>query len=135
MNVLVIRFSSIGDVVMTLPAIKASLKQNPDLNITFLTKSFFEPLFYDTERLHFERINLNDYKGIKGLLRLCNFLYSKYPKFDAVIDLHDSLRSKIIRSYFYFKKSRISILDKGRQAKKILTRKKNKILTPLNGNR
>lgn len=131
MNVLVIRFSSIGDVVLTLPAIKASLKQNPELKITFLTKSFFEPLFQNTERLQFEGINLNDYKGINGLLKLCNLLYSKHPKFDAVIDLHDSLRSKIIRSYFYFKKSRISILDKGRKAKKILTRKKNKILTPL----
>jgi ADP-heptose:LPS heptosyltransferase len=131
MNVLVIRFSSIGDVALTLPAVKGTLKANKDLTITFLSKSFFEPLFQNTYRLQFEGVDLTQYNGLFGLIRLCKFIEHKYPKFDAVIDLHDSLRSKIIRTYFFLRKAKISVIDKGRKQKKRLIRKEKKELKPL----
>ncbi|MBY0426293.1 MAG: glycosyltransferase family 9 protein, partial [Cytophagales bacterium] len=133
MNVLVIRFSSIGDVALTLPAIKTALEQNSHLRITFLTKDFFEPLFFGTERLRFIGVNLNNYKGLNGLLRLSNRLRkdNKNDPFDAVLDLHDSLRSKVIRTYFRLFGASTFVIDKGRREKSALTDRNHKKLVPL----
>jgi ADP-heptose:LPS heptosyltransferase len=131
MNVLVIRFSSIGDVALTIPAVKGALAQNSDLHITFLSKSFFAPLFQNIERLHFEGIDLKQYQGLKGLIRLASEIKNKYEHFDVILDLHDSLRSKILRSIFLLNGSKVKIINKGRAEKRLLTRRNNKKLHPL----
>ena len=46
MKILVIRFSSIGDVVLTTPIIRC-LKQQTNAEIHFITKKAFEPILKD----------------------------------------------------------------------------------------
>ena len=130
-HLLVFRFSSLGDVAMTVPVIKLLLHQHPDLQITMVSSGFVKPLFDDIPRLQFYAADLKGrHKGIKGLYRLYRDLKTSFS-FDAIADLHDVLRSKILRSFFSFSFKPIAVIDKGRKEKKALTRKENKILKPL----
>ncbi len=130
-HILVIRFSAMGDVAMTVPVIKSVLQQNPNLQITVVSNAFLQPLFQDIERCNFYAAHLKTkHNGVRGLYSLYKELIS-CNKFDAVIDLHNVLRSKILRLFFKFSFSPAYSLDKGRSEKKLLTRKENKILSPL----
>jgi ADP-heptose:LPS heptosyltransferase len=51
--------------------------------------------------------------------------------FDAIADLHNVLRTKLIRSFFTFSKQPMAVINKGRREKKQATRQQNKILQPL----
>jgi ADP-heptose:LPS heptosyltransferase len=130
-HILVIRFSAMGDVAMTVPVIKNVLQQNPSLQITVVSNAFFEPLFEGLERCHFHPAYLKGkHKGTPGMLRLYNELKKAF-KFDAVADLHNVLRSKLLRFFFWFNNIPAAAIDKGRGEKKALTRKENKVLKQL----
>lgn len=130
-HLLVLRFSSLGDVAMTVPVIKLLLQQHPHLKVTMVSNQFVQPLFTDIDRLHFFAADLKGrHKGLPGLYRLYQDL-KKNNSFTAIADLHDVLRSKILRSFFLLSAIKISVIDKGRKEKKQLTRQKNKILRPL----
>lgn len=130
-NLLIFRFSSLGDVAMTVPVIQLLLKQYPGLHATIVSNHFVAPLFKDIDRLHFYAADLKArHKGIKGLYRLYKEL-KNYSSFDAIADLHDVLRTKILRAFFSFSHKPIAVINKGRKEKKELTRKENKILRPL----
>jgi len=116
---------------MTIPVITGLLQQHPHLRITFVTDKKFEPLFVQISRLEFYGADIHGvHKGIKGLYKLYSEL-KKNHKFDAIADLHNSLRTRILSGFFKFSGSRISIIDKGRSEKKLLTRKKSKQLIQL----
>ncbi len=90
MDILIIRFSSLGDVIMT-TAVVETLKQSfPESCVCFLTKSYYSQVFESDERI-FKVIeiqgNENPFEIIKKLGR---------KKFDVVIDLHSSIRSIIV---------------------------------------
>ncbi len=130
-HILVIRFSAMGDVAMTVPVIKNVLQQNTQLQITVVSNAFLQPLFQNIEGCNFYPVHLKaQHQGIKGIFRLCKELKAAY-KFDAIADLHNVLRSSLIKFFFKFNSVKIATLDKGRQQKKELTRKDNKILKPL----
>jgi ADP-heptose:LPS heptosyltransferase len=130
-HVLVLRFSALGDVAMTIPVITQVLQQYPDLRITFVSNKSFQPLFKGIDRLQFHPADLRkEHRGVKGLYRLYNQLKKEYD-FDAIADLHQVLRSKALRTFFSFSSRPVAILDKGRKQKKLLTRKENKILAQL----
>lgn len=130
-HILVIRFSSLGDVAMTVPVIKNVLQQNPTLQITVVSNAFLQPLFEGLERCFFYPAFLNQqHKGIAGIYRLFKAL-NKACSFDAVVDLHNVLRSKILTTFYKFNGVKIATLDKGRSAKKALTRKEGKVLKQL----
>jgi ADP-heptose:LPS heptosyltransferase len=78
MRVLVLRFSSLGDVALCLPALKSVLAQNPSLEITFVTRKAFAPLFQDLARTQIEFLQPDsEHKGLPGLYRLFKELKSK----------------------------------------------------------
>ena len=130
-HILVIRFSAMGDVAMTVPVIQQVLQQNPELQITVVSNGFMQPLFQNIDRCNFYAASLKDqHRGIKGIFQLCKELKATY-KFEAIADIHNVLRSSLIKFFFTFTKVKIATLDKGRQEKKALTRKENKILKPL----
>lgn len=130
-HLLIFRFSSLGDVAMTVPVIKLLLEQHPELNVVVVSNSFMEPLFKEVERLQFYAADIRGrHKGIKGLYRLYNELKDSFS-FDAIADLHDVLRTKLLRSFFFFSGKPIAVINKGRSEKKKLTRQKNKVLKPL----
>ena len=125
-KILAYRFSAFGDVAMIVPVLKEFLAQNPDTEIVFVSRKNFADLFDGVERLTFRGVNLDDYKGFFGLRKLALELKKEFQP-DFVADLHNVLRTKILS--FFFKKT--ATLDKGRNEKKLLTRKENKIKKPL----
>ncbi|MEP6614448.1 MAG: glycosyltransferase family 9 protein [Mucilaginibacter sp.] len=130
-HILVFRFSAMGDVAMTVPVIKALLNQNPELTITFVSRPDFEGFFKDIPRLTYFAADLNlAYKGFAGLVKLFRAL-KKTSNFDAVADLHDNLRSKILRRLFRLSGLPYAYINKGRDEKKLLTRFPGKVLKPL----
>ena len=117
-HILVLRFSAMGDVAMTVPVLRALMAQHPELKITVVTRSFFKPFFQDLKSASiYEADFKRKHKGILGLYKLSKEL--KKLRFDAVADLHNVLRSKILKLFFFGKK--VVQLDKGRAEKKALT--------------
>ncbi|NLN96237.1 MAG: glycosyltransferase family 9 protein [Bacteroidales bacterium] len=88
-KILIIRFSSIGDIVLTTPVIRCLKKQIPDAEIHYCTKKQYEPVL--SANPYINRIHcLED-----SLMELASGL--KKEKFDFVIDLHNNLRSAILK--------------------------------------
>ncbi|MEZ4853147.1 glycosyltransferase family 9 protein [Flavobacterium sp.] len=129
-NILVIRLSAMGDVAMTIPVLRAFSLQYPEVKTTVVSRPFFKPFFNDIHNLTFFAIDVKKrHKGFLGLLRLYSDL-KKY-KIDAVADLHNVLRSKIVRTLFALSGKKVAATDKGRTEKKALTRAENKVFKPV----
>ena len=127
-HILVLRFSALGDIAMTVPVIRNLLHQYPSLEITYVSVPSVRPLFEGIDRLHFYEADIRSaYKGFAGLVALSKKI-KKEVAYDAVADLHDVLRTKILR-FLLGKKN--AVIDKGRKEKKELTRPLNKKLRPL----
>lgn len=129
-RIIVTRISAMGDVAMVASVLKELQQQHPELEIIMVTKVFFKPFFRDVPRLTFHAIEPKvNHKGLKGLYKLYKEL--NVYNADAVADLHDSLRTKIISRLFKIAGKKVAVIDKGRKEKKALTREQNKVLTPL----
>ncbi len=130
-KLMIFRFSAMGDVAMTVPVIQALLKSYPDTEVVMVSRPFFEPLFASLPRTKFVGVDLKQtYKGLWGLFRLYKFLKQEKP--DAIADLHDVLRTKILSAFFKLGGfTNIAVIDKGRAEKKALIRPQNKIFKPL----
>jgi ADP-heptose:LPS heptosyltransferase len=119
-----------GDVAMTVPVIRALVLQYPNLKITMVSRPFFKPMFDTLPNVTFFAVDLDKrHKGILGLIRLFSDLQKL--NIDAVADLHNVLRSKVIRILFQLSGKKAAFTNKGRAEKKALTRAKNKIFKPL----
>ncbi|GIX42231.1 MAG: heptosyltransferase [Leptospiraceae bacterium] len=131
MHLLVIRFSAMGDVALTIPVISSLVSSYPDIRITFVTRKEYEPFFYNIPGVEIIGVNLKDkhYRGIQGIYRLYKELKRLGP-YDYGIDLHGSLRSKLLQ-LFFGKELKFATIVKGRKEKRLQTRRKNKILKPL----
>jgi ADP-heptose:LPS heptosyltransferase len=130
-HIVVFRFSALGDVAMTVPVIKLLLQQYPDLHVTYVSTGFVQPLFEGIDRLLFLSADLKEkHSGVTGLFRLFKII-RKNRSIDAVADLHNVLRTKIIRGFFSFSGLKTAVIDKGRKEKAELTRIENKDFHPL----
>lgn len=131
MNVLIIRLSSIGDVTMTIPVIDALSKAYPEVTFTVISQGFLSPLFdYLPDNVHFIPVDTKKkHKGVQGVYTL--FKELKPQEITHVADLHDVVRSKILRFLFWIHRKKTAHIDKGRQEKKQLTRQKNKKIIQL----
>lgn len=129
--VLVIRFSALGDVAMSLPVVYDACRANPDVRFVFLTRKHPSRLFINSPKnLEVTGIDTSDYAGAGGLYRLYGELKERYG-FDTIVDLHDVLRTKVLRTIGRLRGDRVSTIIKGRGEKRALTRKRNKVLLPL----
>lgn len=129
-NILIIRFSAFGDVAMTLPAVYSVAKAHPHKNFYILTSKSFETLFINQlSNIKVIGVDLKQYKGVRGLRQLAKEVNLKY-KIDAVADLHNVLRSKVLRSYFKLRNKRVEYINKERTKKNAIV-KKRAPLTPL----
>lgn len=116
-HILVIRLSAMGDVAMVVPVLSAFTQQYPDVKITVLTRAFFIPFFRDLPNVSVFAADVNGkHKGIFGLYKLSKEL--KSLEIDAVADLHNVLRTHILKYFFFGKK--VVQMDKGRAEKKAL---------------
>ena len=118
MKVLVIRTSAMGDVALLTPVIKSMTIQRPDIELVILTRPPFESFFYSFREIRILSVDFkNRYPGLMGTLRVF-FDLKKENKFDHVIDLHDVIRSKIIRWLFRLTGTPVTVIDKGRSEKR-----------------
>ncbi len=118
----VFRFSAMGDVAMTVPVLKTLLETYPEIEIKMISRPFFKPVFKGVPRLEFIGADVDkQYKGVTGLYKLYRELNNN--GFSVVADLHDVLRTKILRNFFRFSGKKIYVIDKGRREKRELIRK------------
>jgi ADP-heptose:LPS heptosyltransferase len=85
MKVLVIRFSSIGDIVLTTPVLRCLKQQHPDWELHYLTKSTFAILLVHNP--HIDKLQLLQ----DDLQQMIDTL--KKERYDVVVDLHNNLRT------------------------------------------
>ena len=129
-NVLLIRFSAIGDVAMTVPVIHSLAKAYPDKRFTMLSNARFAPFFEGMpQNVSFMGVDLKkDYHGFGAMLKL--FLRLRKLHFDAVADLHGVLRTTALSIFYRMFFTKVRRIDKDRSSRKRITRLKNKDLTP-----
>jgi ADP-heptose:LPS heptosyltransferase len=119
-----------GDVAMTVPVLRALVLQHKEVKITVVSRPFFKPFFDGIPNVDFFAVDLQKrHKGFFGLLRLFSDL--KKLDIDVVADLHNVLRSKVVRSLFALSRKKVAFTDKGRAEKKALTRLENKVFKPV----
>ena len=124
------RLSAMGDVAMTVPVLRAFVAQNPEIQITVISRPFFKPFFEGIPNLSFFSFDEKQrHKGFMGLLRLFQDL--KALQIDAFADLHNVLRSKVVRTLFSLNGKKTAFVDKARAEKKALTRTEDKVFKPL----
>ena len=88
-KILVIRFSSMGDIIYTTPVVRCLKLQLPDSEIHFLTKQQFRYIYEKNpylDKLHILKPKLKD-----------TIAEIKKEQFDLIIDLHNNLRTSIIK--------------------------------------
>ena len=126
-KLLIIRFSALGDIAMTVPVVHNLALQYPDLDITMLSREMARPLFeLLPNNVHFFAADLKGrHKGFWGLNRLIREVL--YEDFDRVADFHNVLRSMLLRLNCRMLGWQIAVIDKGRKGKRALTRQKNKV--------
>ncbi|WP_025743745.1 glycosyltransferase family 9 protein [Aquimarina pacifica] len=129
-HILVIRLSAMGDIAMTVPVIRTFRATYPDVKITILTRKFFEPIFSDIEHVNVFHADVDGaHKGFLGLIRLANAL--KKLEITAVADMHNVLRSNVLKTVFSLSGIKVVQINKGRKEKKSLTRPENKVFRSL----
>ena len=126
-KLLIIRFSALGDIAMTVPVVYDLATQYPDLDITMLSREMARPLFDRLpDNVHFLAADLNGrHKGLIGLCRL--WRDARMNDFDYIADFHDVLRTWWLRAEGRLHCKKVAKIDKGRKGKKTLTRQKNKV--------
>ena len=90
MKVLIIRFSSIGDIVLTTPVIRVLKTQLENAEVHYATKTQFQNLIESNpylDKAHYLGKSLTEFIG-----------QLRKEKFDCIIDLHHNLRTRIIKT-------------------------------------
>lgn len=89
MKILVLRFSSIGDIVLTTPVVRALAQQVPGAEVHFATKPAYRCLLEPNP--HIAKVHV-----LSGSLReLVRELRAE--KFDFIVDLHNNLRTRLLK--------------------------------------
>src|SRR5580693_1597824 len=89
MKILVIRFSSMGDIIYTTPVVRCLKKQLPGAEVHFLTKPAFKYI-YDNNPYVDKLLLLKD--SLSDTIQEI-----KAEHYDYIIDLHNNLRTSIIK--------------------------------------
>ncbi len=127
---MVMRLSALGDVAMCVPLIIAFKRAYPQWGVTVVTKPSFSTLFNripgvevlpaDTKAHH---------KGLTGLWKLSREVRDLRPT--CIADLHNVLRTRLLRVFLSASGIPMRIIDKGRAEKKKLTAPGGKRWEPL----
>ncbi len=123
-HILVIRLSALGDVAMTVPVLRVFAQTYPEIKLTILSKAPFKHLFDDIPNLDF--LETEVYGKHKGLKLLTLAKEAKKLGIDAVADLHNVIRSRMIVNYFRIHGIKTATIDKGRSQKKALIKANKK---------
>lgn len=92
LNVLAVRFSSIGDVLLTTPLLRAVRRQHPAARISVLTKQAYVPLLSHNPHLN-QVLGMRDGQTLASLASEL-----RAGRYTHLLDLHDSLRTRLLRA-------------------------------------
>ena len=104
---------------MTVPVISILRSTHPKIKITLLTTKFFSTLYNQIPEINFLYFEPK-HKTLQGLFGLSRKINKINP--DFIIDLHDVLRTKILRLFLINKFGHTAVVNKGRKEKKLLIR-------------
>lgn len=132
LSVLIMRFSALGDVAMTVPVVYSACRCYPDIKFVMVTRPSMTGIFVNPpQNLTVIGADVkSDYVGPSGMWRLLKELRQDYNP-DAVVDLHDVLRTKMLRTFASMKGLIVAHVNKGRAGKRALTRRNRKVMLPL----
>lgn len=88
-KILVVRFSSIGDIVLTTPVVRCLKQQLPNAEVHFCTKILYEDIVKNNPNI--DQYYLFDTDLYHLIRRL------RAEKYDYIIDLHNNFRTKLIK--------------------------------------
>ena len=89
MKILIIRFSSIGDIVLTTPVIRCLKQQLPEVEIHYLTKASYKAVLEANPYIDKLHLLQDDLQAVIPQLQAEDFAY--------VIDLHHNLRTMRVK--------------------------------------
>ena len=92
---LVIRFSSIGDIVLSTPLLRLLRARFPKGQLDYVTRADYAELVKSNQNLN-HTYEFDASEGFDGLRKLKKRI--KDERYDLIVDIHDSLRSKYLRS-------------------------------------
>ena len=100
-RILVIRLSSLGDVILTTPFLKVLRKKFPDVQIDYCTKSEYKEIIASNPNINniIEVDNNLDFAGLKPLRKKL-----QSNSYDLVFDLHNNLRTFYLKLFLRFNK-------------------------------
>ncbi len=93
-SILIIRLSSLGDIILTTPLVQELRKKYPDAKIDFLVRKEYADIALQFPWVS-EVIILDTSKGKEEIRKINQELQNR--KYDHVLDLHNNIRSKLLR--------------------------------------
>ncbi|MFY9117040.1 MAG: glycosyltransferase family 9 protein [Bacteroidales bacterium] len=110
-RVLCLRFSALGDAAIAAVVVKACAAGNPHAHFIFAGPPLTAPLFRGVRNVSFLPVDTT-----QSLRTLLSVLKKTNP--DYIADLHNVLRSFLLRSVFFFQGLPVAFLRKGRRARR-----------------
>ena len=120
-----------GDVVLLVPVVRSLVAAYPDVEVTVVTRPKFASFFTDIERVVPYPADVDyTYNGIFGMRELFRKLF-KRADYEVVVDMHDHIRTIVMRTLFKLFAVPVVVFAKGRGEKKLFTQRENKNTAPL----
>lgn len=130
-KILILRFSAMGDVVLLVPVLRSLVAVHNDVEVTVVTRPKFAAFFSGIDRVKvFEADVDHTYTGFFGLRNLCRVLLTT-GNYHLILDMHDHVRTVMIRNLFKLAGKKVLVFKKGRSEKKKFVRKEKKVTKPL----
>lgn len=118
-KVLITRISSFGDVAMLVPVVFSVAARYPQDRFVVLTRKAFAPLFENLGfNIHAITFDKKKHSGLGGTMRLM-MKVGGYG-FSHVADVHDVLRTKLLRKWMLTLGKKVRHIDKGRAEKQAM---------------
>ena len=103
MKILVLRFSSIGDIVLTTPVVRALKQQVPGAEVHFATKPAYRGLIEPNPYITKGHYLTGPLRELAAALRA--------ERFDFIVDLHNNLRTTLLKAQLGVKSSSFDKLN------------------------
>lgn len=130
-RILLLRFSAMGDVMLLVPVLRSLVATHKNVEVTVVTRPKFASFFEGIERVSVFKADVdNQFIGFFGLRKLFRALLA-WATYNLVIDMHDHMRTMVLRNLFKFSGLTVLVFKKGRFEKKAFVRREKKIIKPL----
>lgn len=128
-HILILRLSALGDIAIAAPLVKRYALENPSIKFTILANKLMAPLFNGPINLFFIPFDPKKDGSFLSLIKLHTKLYNL--GITEVADIHDVIRTKVIRGCLFARGIRNRVINKNRKDKKNLTKLNGKIAKQL----